>query len=155
MSQLLVARTEKEIAAEPERVRAFLSDYRNGRPRILPPEYFSDYRVEEGGRGAGTVIGYRLRAGGRERPYRMRVEEPVAGGEGPIVERDERSSFVTSWALSALRGGERTLVTLQSSWEGAGGIGGFFERLFAPRALRRIQADVLAMLQGAIEEDRP
>lgn len=153
MSRMLVAQTEKEIAAEPERVRALLSDYRNGRPRILPPKYFSDYRVEEGGRGAGTVIAYRLRAGGRQRPYRMHVEEPGAGDQGPIVERDERSSFVTSWTLSARGRGERTLVTLKSNWEGAGGIGGFFERVFAPRALRRIQAEVLARLREAIEED--
>jgi hypothetical protein len=43
-------------------------------------------------------------------------------------------------------------VVLESSWEGAGGIGGFFERIFAPRALRRIQADVLERLRAAVEE---
>jgi hypothetical protein len=43
-------------------------------------------------------------------------------------------------------------VLLESSWEGAGGIGGFFERIFAPRALRRIQADVLKRLRAAVEE---
>ena len=144
----LVARTEEMIAAGPERVRAFLSDYRDGRPRILPSEYFSDYHVEQGGRGEGTVISYRLQAGGRQRSYRMRVEEPAA--DGPIVERDTRSSFVTTWTLAPSEG--RTLVVLESSWEGAGGIGGFFERIFAPRALRRIQADVLERLRAAVEE---
>ena len=98
----LVARTEGAIAAEQGRVRAFLSDYRHGRLRILPPEHFSDYRVERGGQGAGTVFGYRLQAGGRQRLYRMRVEEPVA--DGTIVERDEGSSFVTSWTLTPFRG---------------------------------------------------
>lgn len=144
----VVARTEEMIAAEPERIRAFLLDYRDGRPRILPPEHFSDYRIEQGGQGAGTIIGYRLQAGGRQRPYRLRAEEPTPGG--PIVERDEDSSFVTTWTLSPLGEG-RTLVVLESSWEGAGGVGGFFERMFAPRALRRIQADMLANLRIAVE----
>ena len=63
----VVAQTERLVAASPQRVRAFLVDYQNNRPRILPAEYFRDYRVEQGGDGAGTVISYRLRAGGRER----------------------------------------------------------------------------------------
>ncbi len=147
----LVARTEEMITAEPGRVRAFLSDYRHGRPRILPPEHFSDYHVEQGGQGPGTVIGYRLQAGGRQRSYRMRVEEPAAGG--PIVERDTHSSFVTTWTVAPFEGeADRTLVVLESSWEGAGGVGGFFERVFAPRALRRIQAEVLGRLRAAFEE---
>jgi len=146
----LVARTEKVVAAERGRVCALLSDYRHGRPRILPPEYFSDYRVEQSGQGTGTVIDYRLQAGGRQRSYRMRVEEPAAGG--PIVERDEGSSFVTTWTLTPFGDEGRTLVVLESSWEGAGGIGGFFERLFAPRALRRIQGEVLERLRAAVEE---
>src|SRR5919199_6003610 len=125
MSQV-VSHAERLISASPQRVRAFLADYRNNRPRILPPEYFEDYRVEQGGDGAGTVISYRLRAGGRERPYRMRVEEPDAGGL--LVERDTESSLVTTWTLTPAAGGERTLVSLSSRWGGAGGIGGFFGR---------------------------
>src|SRR5919202_6757886 len=135
MGQVL-AQTERLVPASPQHVRAFLADYRNNRPRILPPEYFRDYRVERGGDGAGTVISYRMRAGGRERSYRMRVEEAAAGG--PLVESDTESSLVTTWTLTPVADGERTLVGLASRWEGAGGIGGLFERMFAPRALRRI-----------------
>ena len=149
MSQL-VARTEKVIAAEPRRVRTFLSDYRHGRPHILPPEHFSDYRVEQGRQGAGTIFSYRLQAGGRQRSYQMRVEESSA--DGPIVERDTQSSFVTTWTLTPSGREGRTLVDLESSWEGAGGLGGFFERIFAPRALRQIQAEVLGRLRAAVEE---
>ncbi len=144
----VVAQTERLVAASPRRVRAFLADYQNNRPSILPPEHFLDYRVERGGDGAGTVFSYRLRAGGRERPYRMRVEEPAEGG--PLVERDTQSSLVTTWTLTPAEGGERTLVGLTSTWEGAGGIGGFFERMFAPRALRRIYDEVLERLSAAV-----
>lgn len=144
----VVAQTERLITASPQRARDFLADYRINRPRILPPEYFEDYRVEQGGDGAGTVISYRLRAGGRERPYRMRVEEPAEGGL--LIERDTDSSLVTTWKLTSAESGERTLVGLASRWEGAGGIGGVFERLFAPRALRRIYEEVLQRLSEAV-----
>ena len=138
------AQTERLIAASPQRVWALLADYRNNRPRILPPEYFEDYQVEQGGDGAGTIISYRLRAGRRERPYRMRVEESVEGRS--LVERDTNSSLVTTWTLTPAENGEHTLVGLASRWEGAGSIGGVFERLFAPRALRRIYDEVLQRL---------
>ena len=144
----VVARTERLVAANPQRVYAFLADYRNNRPRILPPEYFRDYRVEQGGDGAGTVISYQLRAGGRDRPYRMRVEEPAEGGV--LLEWDLESSLVTTWTLTPAEGEERTLVGLMSRWDGAGGIGGFFERMFAPRALRRVYDDVLEKLSAAV-----
>jgi hypothetical protein len=145
----VVAQTERLIAASPQHVRAFLADYQNNRPRILPPEYFEDYRVEQGGDGAGTVISYRLRAGGRERPYRMRVEEPNEGG----VLRRTRHRVIfdyTTWKLTPAESGERTLVRLTSRWEGAGGIGGLFERLFAPRALRRIYDEMLEKLSKTV-----
>ena len=76
----VVAQTERLVAASPQRVRAFLVDYQNNRPRILPAEYFRDYRVEQGGDGAGTVISYRLRAGGeRERIGCVSKNQPRAG----------------------------------------------------------------------------
>ena len=62
----VVVQSERVIAARSQHVRAFLADYRDNRPRILPPEYFEDYRIEQGGLGAGTVFSYRLQAGGRE-----------------------------------------------------------------------------------------
>ncbi len=145
----VVAQTERLVAASPQHVRAFLVDYQNNRPRILPPEYFRDYRVEQGGDGAGTVISYRLRAGGRERAYRMRVEEPTEG-ELLLEERDTGSSLVTTWALSPEGVGEQTMVSLTSRWEGASGIGGFFERIFAPRALRRLYGEVLERLSAEL-----
>lgn len=94
------------------------------------------------------MISYRLRAGGRERPYRMRVEESAEGGL--LVERYTESTLVTTWTLTPAESGERTLVGLMSRWEGTGGIGGLFERLFAPRALRRIYDEVLERLSEAV-----
>lgn len=139
----VTARATRAVDASPERVLEFLRDYREGRPRILTENYTA-YRVEQGGHGAGTVIGYHFAAGGRERDYRLVSEEQ--GGE--LVERDQLSSFVNRWTLAA--DGAGTEVTLESSWDGAGGIGGVFERTFAPMGLRRIYGQVLDKLAEAL-----
>jgi hypothetical protein len=141
MPSLIRVLAEREMAARPERVFAFLADYREARPRILTPNYL-DYRVEEGGRGEGTTVSYRLQAAGRERSYRLRVEAPVPR---TLLERDTASSLVTTWrVMPAPR--DRSIVRVVTEWQGSGGIGGFFERTFAPRGLRRIYEDVLDRL---------
>ena len=44
------------IPAVPEKVYAVLRDYQNQHPRILPEQYFVDFKLEQGGQGAGTVF---------------------------------------------------------------------------------------------------
>jgi hypothetical protein len=139
----VTARATKAVDAQPERVLEFLRDYRDGRPRILTDNYTA-YRVEQGGNGAGTVIGYHFAAGGRERDYRLAAEEE--GGE--LVERDQLSSFVSRWTIAPDGSGSK--VTLESTWQGAGGIGGVFERTFAPMGLRRIYGEILDKLAVAV-----
>jgi len=140
----VVARATKQVGAPPERVLEFLRDYRASRPRILTSNYTA-YRVEQGGEGAGTVIGYHFAAGGRERDYRLRVEESGGG----LTERDELSSFVSEWTVVPAASGSGSAVTIESSWDGAGGVPGFFEGLFAPLGLRKIYGQVLDKLAGA------
>jgi hypothetical protein len=90
------------------------------------------------------VIGYHFAAGGRERDYRLAVEEDGAG----LVERDQLSSFVSQWRVAPEGAGAQ--VTVESSWQGAGGIGGMFERTFAPLGLRRIYSEMLDRLAAAL-----
>jgi hypothetical protein len=87
------------------------------------------------------VVSYRLRAGRRERPYRMEVSEPTPGVT--LVERDRDSSLITTWILSPTASGTATELRLSTVWEGHGGIGGFFERAFAPGTLRPIRGELL------------
>ncbi|GHO83393.1 hypothetical protein KSZ_13990 [Dictyobacter formicarum] len=120
---------------------------------MLTPN-FIDYKVEKGGKGSGTVISYLLHAANRERAYRMSVDEAVKGRV--LTERDNNSSLVTTWALSPLDGQNRTRVSVTSEWEGGTGVGGFFERTFAPLGLRRIYGsmlDSLIDLLGVSDED--
>jgi len=140
----VAARATRTLDAPPDRVLEFLRDYREARSKILTENY-SAYRVEQGGQGAGTVIAYHFAAGGRERDYRLAVEDAASG----LLERDQLSSFVNRWTVAPNGAGAE--VTLESSWQGAGGIGGVFERTFAPLGLRRIHAQVLDKLAGALQ----
>jgi hypothetical protein len=140
----VTARAIKQVDAPPERVLEFLRDYREARPRILT-DNFTVYRVEAGGEGAGTVVAYHFAAGGRERDYRLRVEE----SNGSLRERDELSSFISSWTVTPEGAGSN--VTLEGSWEGAGGIAGIFEGVFAPLGLRRIYGQMLNRLAAAVQ----
>jgi hypothetical protein len=135
---------ERVIAAPAGRLYQYLADYQQHHPRILPPA-FSDLRVEAGGVGAGTVLSFRITAGGRTRAYRVQVAEPEPGRV--LTESDLGSSLVTTFTVSP-EGDSASRVRIVSRWQGAGGIGGFFERLFAPRVLRRLYADELARLDA-------
>jgi hypothetical protein len=134
--------TTQSIDAPPAEVLEFLRDYTK-RAEILTGNYTA-YRVEAGGHGDGTVIAYHFAAGGRERDYRLRVEET----DRALRERDELSSYLSTWTVEPAGAGSK--VTLEASWEGAGGVGGFFERTFAPRGLGRIQGEVLGRLAAAL-----
>jgi hypothetical protein len=121
------AKASAQFSVAPDRVLEFLRDYRDSRPRILTDNWTA-YRVEQGGRGEGTV-------------YRMHVSER----SGRLEEQDQGSTFVSTWSVEPSPPG--STVTIESSWQGATGIGGFFEARFAPRGLQRIYLQVLAALQ--------
>jgi hypothetical protein len=140
MTELSV-RAERLVGAPAELAYRCIADYRTHHPRFLPPA-FSDFHVEQGGVGAGTVHSFQLTAGGRTRTYRMRVEEPEPGRV--LTESDTGSSLVTTWTVTPE--GRDCRVRIETRWQGAGGIGGVFERLFAPRVLQRIYADELERL---------
>jgi hypothetical protein len=132
---------EGPVGASAERVYEYIADHRQHHPRFLPKN-FSDFEVEQGGVGAGTVTTFTVTAGGRSRRFRMRVDEPEPGRV--MTESDTTSSLVTTWTVTPE--GDHSRVRIETRWAGAPGIGGFFERLFAPRAMRRIYRDELARL---------
>lgn len=134
---------QREIGAPAESVYTYLSDMREHHPNFLPPA-FSDFAVESGGVGAGTITRFKVHAGGRTREYRMQLTEPEPGRV--LTESDLNSSLVTTFTVE--RRGSGSLVKITTGWQGAGGIGGFFERLFAPRVMRRIYLDELERLDG-------
>ncbi|RVW00218.1 SRPBCC family protein [Rhodococcus xishaensis] len=127
-------------AATPERALAALSDYETVRPRILPEQYL-DYAVVAGGRGDGTVAQWTLQAT-EKRSRDVKASVTVSGNT--VTERDANSSLVTTWEVAP--SGTGSTITTTTRWQGAGGVGGFFERTFAPIGLRKIQQATLANL---------
>ncbi|WP_448625495.1 SRPBCC family protein [Geodermatophilus sp. URMC 64] len=139
----VVATAEHVVRAPADRVRAALTDYEGARRRAMP-EQFSDYRVEAGGTGAGTRVRWRFAATSkRVRDQLVEVTEPDAD---TVVERDVNSSMVTTWTLRPADAGVTT-VRARTTWNGASGIGGFFERTFAPKGLRRVYGELLTRLE--------
>src|SRR6266699_5083408 len=132
----IVVSAEGAVDAPAETVYRYIADMREHHPRFLPPA-FSDFQVESGGVGAGTVTRFKMTAGGRTREYRMKVAEPESGRV--LTESDTGSSAVTTFTVSPQ--GPASLVQISGTCDGAGGIGGLFERIFAPRVLRAIYTD--------------
>ncbi|MFF9787891.1 SRPBCC family protein [Streptomyces nigrescens] len=140
--------TQREIAADPEDVFDALADYTGTRRQLLP-EHFSEYEVREGGDGKGTLVHWKLQATSkRVRDCLLEVDEPT---DGQLVEKDRNSSMVTTWVITPAGEG-RAKVVVTTTWRGAGGIGGFFERTFAPKGLGRIYDSLLANLAAHVEK---
>ncbi|MER6529539.1 SRPBCC family protein [Streptomyces sp. NPDC001508] len=142
------ATTERVVAADAEKVFDALADYTGTRARVLP-EQFSEYEVREGGDGQDTVVHWKLQATSkRVRDCLLEVTEPT---DGELVEKDRNSSMVTVWRVTPAGEG-RSRVVVTSTWTGAGGIGGFFERTFAPKGLARIYDALLAKFAAEVEK---
>lgn len=124
-------------------VYGYIADMRQHHPHFLPPA-FTGFQVESGGVGAGTITKFNVTAGGRTRHYRMQVGEPEPGRV--LTESDTGSSLVNTFTVSPQ--GEDCRVQISTTWQGAGGIGGVFERLFAPRAVRALYQDELTRLDA-------
>ncbi|MEC4761722.1 SRPBCC family protein [Mycobacterium sherrisii] len=133
------------INVDPAATLAAVADYQNVRPKILSPQY-SQYQVLQGGQGQGTVVKWKLQAT-KSRSRDVQATVDVAGHS--VIEKDANSSMVTTWTVASA--GPGSSVTVKTSWTGAGGIKGFFEKTFAPLGLKRIQGEVLANLKKELE----
>ena len=133
------------IDADPAKVLDAVADYQVVRPKILSPQY-SEYQVLQGGHGQGTVAKWKLQATeSRQREVQASVD--VAGHT--VIEKDANSSMVINWTVAPA--GPGSSVTVKTTWNGAGGVKGFFEKTFAPLGLRKIQDEVLANLKNEVE----
>ena len=137
------------IEAPVETVSTAIADYAGVRPRIQP-EQFSAYRLIEGGQGEGTVAAWNLQAPKkRNRDVKVSVTVEKTSGHWSLVEKDQNSSMATTYTVRESATG--SLVEMTTSWDGATGVGGFFERTFAPAGLKRIQHELLTNLKADVE----
>ena len=146
VSRILIS-AERTVDAPADAVYRYIADMREHHPRFLPPA-FSDFRVESGGVGAGTTTRFKVTTGWRTREYQMKVAEPEPGRI--LTESNTGSSLVTTYTVSPQGGA--SLVQISTAWKAASGIGGLFERIFAPRVMRAIYADELNRLDAYARE---
>lgn len=137
---------ERVVGGSPERVLALLSDYADTRAGLWP-ETITDYKVVEGGEGAGTRVTYRLHATKKRiREVDAVVSTPSAG---TLLEADQKSSLRTQWTVRSAGAGGST-VTALTTWDGGSGVAGFFEKTFAPIGIRKLNNAVLDGLEARL-----
>jgi hypothetical protein len=136
---------ERVISTSPTTAYGYLADMHE-HERFLPPA-FSNFTVERGGVGAGSIVAFNVTAGGRTRAYRMTISEPEPG---TLVETDVDSSLVTTFTVTA--NGNNSMVKIATTWQGASGIAGLFERRFAPKMMQKLYADELDRFAAFVEE---
>ncbi|GAC1329631.1 MAG: SRPBCC family protein [Chloroflexota bacterium] len=140
MAEIRVA-IERQLAAPADQVYQYIADYERHHGQWLPPEY-SNYRAAAADTAGTSTVFYHLKTGTRERDYTMRITQPVPGRV--VKEEDTNSSLEKTWTVTPSEGGSR--VRIETRWDGARGVGGFFERLFAPRVLSALYAVELQRL---------
>jgi hypothetical protein len=123
------------IPAPPPIVYGIIADYHRGHPSILPPRYFQNLQVEEGGVGAGTRISFQMRSLGRVRRFRARVSEPEPGRQ--LRETYQETGMATTFTVDPEDTGHHSRVTIATRYTKAG-LAGWLERWLAPGYLRAV-----------------
>ncbi|MGD8320989.1 MAG: SRPBCC family protein [Gemmatimonadota bacterium] len=152
MPRPIHVRVVHTVAAQAPVVYGILSDYHEGHPRILPPSAFAGLSVEEGGKGAGTVIRFGMKSFGRVTWVRASVEEPHPGRV--LLERIRGEPEVeTRFVVDPTEEGH-SRVTIETTWTPRG-FRALFERMLGPRFLRRVYREELENLERvALDEAR-
>ena len=145
----IVATESGTVPAPAPRVYGILADYREGHPSILPPAWFRNLRVLEGGYGAGTRIAFEMRALGATHRITARIDEPEPGRR--LVETAEETGGVTEFLVEPIDDGRGSRVTITTRYV-RGGLAGWLERRLVPRLLHRVYAEELRLLAERAQE---
>ena len=118
-----------------------IADYlHHHRPEGFLPPAFSDFRVERGGVGAGTVISFTMTMAGRKRTTTAEITEPEPGRV--LVETGPKVRTVFAVEPEGARSRVRFDTTID-----AGGLEGLLTRLLAARLLGPLYRDELERLE--------
>jgi hypothetical protein len=128
------------IMAPASRVYGIIADYREGHPHIVPPRYFRNLVVEEGGIGEGTKIRFEMVLFGKVQQTGSVVTEPEPGRV--LMESTVDGLAVTRFIVDPLEDGKTCRVTIDTDLKSMGFIGNALIRLL----FRRIYREELALL---------
>ena len=135
------------IDARPEEIYAILADYRTEHPRIVPAEYLRGLEVETGGYGAGTIVRYRARAFGVERPARAVVTEPEPGR----VLVETTPDYVTTFTVTPVSDGRQAHVSIATEWQPARNLMGKLEQALYPLIMKPMYNKELGLIAAYVK----
>ena len=128
------------IPAPPQRVYGIIADYRSGHTHIIPPKYFRNLVVEEGGIGAGTKVRFEMVMFGKVQQAQSIITEPEPGRV--LVESTTDGLAVTRFIVEARDGGRAANVTISTDLKNQGLIGNAIIKFL----FKRIYREELALL---------
>ncbi len=140
------------IQAPAATVYSTIADYEEGHPKILPPKYFSNLVIEEGGKGAGTRLRFRMHAPGTSQDFHVAITELVPGRT--ITETELDSGIVTTFTVLPLSDGEGCRVTISTELTARDGFLGTIERTMTGMFLRRVYAQELRLLEDVVRREK-
>ena len=126
-----------------------IADYRTGHPHIIPPKYFRNLSVIEGGVGAGTRIRFEMGAMGVWRTVEADVTEPRPG---ELLEERIPAERIRTTFQVVPAGQVACDVTIATEFAQRGGVVGALERLTTSAITRRVYRDELALLDRVARE---
>lgn len=151
MGQIIVKK-EAVVHARPEEVYATIADYREGHPRIIPPENLYDLQIEQGGYGAGTVIRFKSRLFGIEQPFHHRVSEPDPGRVIREDEIDAAQKESNLFIVTPLGDGQKSRVEIVVMMDASPGLKGLIERALAPMGISGLLRKELKLLETVAQQ---
>jgi hypothetical protein len=143
-TNLLHVEASADIGAGAADVYRMIADYRTGHPRIIPPRYFRNLEVEEGGYGEGTLIRFDMIVFGKTQHVRGRVTEPEPGRM--LVETYPETGAVTTFVVEPI-GASTSRVTIATDMPTRGGLLGRIERAMMRSVLNRVFVAELAQIE--------
>lgn len=130
--------------APARQVYAIIADYRGGYPCILPKPYFVSLSVEQGGKGAGTVISFQLRILGGTKTFHAAITEPEPGRV--LVATNLDSGVVTTFTVDPRENGQGAQVTITTDLKVREGVLGTLESWITAKLLRPVFMTELRLL---------
>ena len=141
------AKEAATLNARSQDVYATIADYRNGHPRIVPPETFSDMRVEQGGYGEGTVIRFKVKTLGVVQEFYQRVTEPEPGHVLVEQDIDSPEHIITTFTVTPVENGQKSHVEISTVMNASPGIRGMMERWVLTKLNPRVYRKELKRLE--------
>ncbi len=139
----------REVDAPADAVYQVFSDYTTAHPAILPKPAFESLTVEEGGRGAGTVVRVVMQGLGGKQTLRLHVTEPAPGRV--LKEEDPIAGVVTHFTVTPIPTTSRTMVHIATEWREKPGIPGRIEGWLIPRLAKGVYEKELDLLEAYLK----